>query len=101
MEQRVARNAPPRAVRRVSVYSLALSRLAVAMVRQLLNVVNQTVERPLHAYLALSAQREAVQPFIVPQVLEHGLYRCDAPTVERTSAFGVDRLAHAFCVTQR
>src|SRR5689334_2400651 len=97
----IVRSVPVRSVPCVSLYSSVLGRFAVAMVRQLLDVVNQTIERPLHVYLPLRAQREAVQALIVPQVREHGLHRCNASTVKRTAAFGVDRLAHAFCETQR
>ena len=49
------------------------------MMRQLLDIVNQAVQVPLHVSFGLRAQREAVKALVVPQVGEHGLHDCDAP----------------------
>jgi len=51
----------------------------VSMMRQLLDIVNQAVQVPLHVSFGLRAQREAVKALVVPQVGEHGLHDCDAP----------------------
>src|ERR1700730_18209074 len=66
----------------------------VAMMRELLDVVHQTVEVPLDIHLGLRAQREALEAFVVAQVRKHRLHRRHAPTVERLAAFAVDRLLH-------
>jgi hypothetical protein len=44
------------------------------MMRQLLDVVNQAIQLPLGVHLGLSAQCEAIQALVVPEV---GEYRFD------------------------
>ncbi len=43
----------------------------VTVVRQLLDVVHHAVELPLRIDFPASAQREAIEPFVVPEVAEH------------------------------
>ena len=45
---------------------------AVSMMRQLLDIVNQAVQVPLCIHRRPCSQGEAVQPFVVAQVAEHG-----------------------------
>ena len=71
------------------------------MMRQLLDVVNQTVQIPLRVHLWLGSQREAVEPLVVPQVGEHRLDDGDAPPVEAAAPLAVDRPLHAFGVAKR
>jgi hypothetical protein len=51
------------------------------MVRQLLDVVYQTVKLPLHVYLCLPSEREAVELFVVPQITEYRLHCSEALAV--------------------
>ena len=44
--------------------------------RQLLDVVHQTVELPLPVYLLLASERNAVQPLVVSQVAENNFGFC-------------------------
>jgi hypothetical protein len=41
--------------------------------RELLDIVHQAVQRPLRRDLRLPAQREPIQPLVVPQIGEHRL----------------------------
>jgi hypothetical protein len=72
----------------------------ISMMRQLLDIVNQTVEIPLRVHFALGSQGEAVQPFVVPQVAEDRFDDPDAPPIELASALAVDRAPHALGVGQ-
>jgi hypothetical protein len=54
---------------------------SITMVRQLLNIMDQAVQLPLRINLPLSAQREAIQALVGPQVAENGLYSRHAPTI--------------------
>ena len=73
----------------------------IAMMRQLLDVVNQAVQVPLRVHLRLRSQREAIQALVVPQVGEHRLDDRDAPAVEPSSARAVDGALHAFGAAKR
>lgn len=64
------------------------------MMCQLLDVVHQTVELPLRIHLPLSAQREAVQPFVIAEVAEHRLHRRKTPAIQRSSPWTVDGRLH-------
>ena len=62
----------------------------VTVVRQLLDVVHHAVELPLRIDFPASAQREAIEPFVVPEVAEHRFDRGEALPVEFSSTVGVD-----------
>ena len=59
-----------------------LQLLRIAVMRQLLDVVYQTVEFPLRIHLLLSSEGEAVQLFVVAQVAEHRFHRCKASGID-------------------
>jgi len=63
--------------------------------RQFFDVVHQTVELPLRVDLLLPAQREAIEPLVVPQVAEHRLDGGESAAVQRTSARRIDGPPHA------
>ena len=56
------------------------------MVRQLLNVVHQTVQIPLRRYLGLAAQRESAQVLVVPDIAKHRLHGANALTVQLSAS---------------
>ena len=56
----------------------ASSSPAVSTVGQLLDVLHQAVELPLSVHLGPASQGEALQPFVVSQVAEHGLHGGEA-----------------------
>lgn len=62
------------------------------VVHQLLDVVDQTVERPLRVDLASAAQREAIQPLVVTEIAEHRLDGGE-PSAIVTAALGAVDLA--------
>lgn len=68
------------------------------MVRQLLDVVYQAVELPLRIDFLLPAQREAIQPLVVPQVAEHRFDGGEALAVAGLTFFAVDGLLHPVAV---
>ena len=51
------------------------------MMRQLLDVVYQTVKLPLRVHLRPSSEREAVELFVVPQIAEYRLHCGEALAV--------------------
>ena len=51
------------------------------MVRQLLDVVDEAEELPLPVDLRSTAQREAVEPFVVAEIAEHRFHGAEAPAV--------------------
>ena len=61
---------------------------------QLLDVVHQAIQPPLRAHLVFAAQREPVQPLVVPDVAKHRLHRADALAVAPPSLWAVDALLH-------
>ena len=62
--------------------------------RQLLDVMHQTVELPLRIRLPLLSEREAIQLFVVPDVAEHRFHRGKAPPVFRLAFGAVDTSLH-------
>ena len=75
--------------------------LSIPVVRQFLDVVPQTVELPLRIDFLLSAQREAIQPLVVPQVAEHRFDGGEALAVAGLAFSAVDGLLHPVAVTFR
>lgn len=51
------------------------------VIRQLLNIVYQTVQLPLALYLAFASEREAVQPLVGADVAKHRFDHRHAVTV--------------------
>ena len=47
----------------------------IPMMRQLLNVMDEAEELPLRIDLLLSAQREAIEPLVVPDIRKHRFNR--------------------------
>ena len=70
------------------------------MMRQLLDVVHQTVKLPLRIDLGSPSEREAVELFVVPQIAEHRLHRGEASTVLHASFRAVDADFHLVGVTR-
>jgi hypothetical protein len=66
----------------------------VTPVRQLLDVVHQTVQLPLRAHLVPSPKREAAQPLVMPQIGKHRLDRADALAVQLPPPRAVDGALH-------
>ena len=64
------------------------------MMRQLLDVVGETVELPLAIDLSSSPQREAIQLLVVSQVAEHRFHRGEAPGDHLFSEVAVDSHLH-------
>jgi hypothetical protein len=64
------------------------------MVRQLLDVVDQTEQLPLRIDFDLSSQREAIEPLVVSDVSEHRRYRREALAVKRTARGRIAALLH-------
>ena len=60
------------------------------MMRELFDVVHQAVQLPLPVHFASSTQRKPVQPFVAPQVSEHGLHGGEAAGDHVTAHVGVD-----------
>ncbi len=69
------------------------------MMRQLLDIVNQTEELPLRIHLCFPAQRKAVQPLVVSKVSEYWLDYCKAPAVAYPSLGRIEAFLHSLCVT--
>ena len=66
----------------------------VSMVPELFDVVHQAVKLSLPIHLIPPAQREAGEPFVVPQVAEHGFYG-GKPRGDHPFAFrGIDAPLH-------
>jgi hypothetical protein len=68
--------------------------LPVTVVRQFLDVVHHAVELPLRVHLLPSAQGEAIEPLVVPEVAEHRFDRREAPAVECSTQLGIDGALH-------
>lgn len=58
--------------------------------------MHQAIQPPLRAHLLAPAQRESVQPLVVPDVAKHRLDRADALAVAPSSLGTVDALLHRF-----
>lgn len=68
--------------------------IRVSMVPELFDVVHQAVKLSLPIHLIPPAQREAGEPFVVPQVAEHGFYG-GKPRGDHPFAFrGIDAPLH-------
>jgi hypothetical protein len=63
--------------------------------RDLLDVVHQAIQLPLGCHLGLAAQREGAHALVAPNVRKHRLDRGDAPAVQRSAAWRIERIAHA------
>ena len=62
--------------------------------RQLLDVVHQTVELPLRIHLPLLSEREAIQLFVVANVAKYRFHRGKAASVFRLAFRAVDTGFH-------
>ena len=71
------------------------------MMRQFLNVVNQTVQIPLRVHLGLRAQGESVQSLVVAQVPKNWLDDGDPAPIKLATPVAVYGLLHALGVAQR
>jgi transposase InsO family protein len=68
----------------------------IPMMRQLLDVVGETVELPLPVYFAPAPQRESVQPLVVSEVAEYRLHRGEAPRDHLPADGRIDPHLHPF-----
>ena len=68
--------------------------------RQLLDVVHHAIELPLGVDFALTSEREAIEPFVVAQVAEHGLDRGNASTIECAACGRVDAQLHSLGMSE-
>lgn len=72
--------------------------------RQFLDVMDEAEELPLRIDLFLSAQREAIESFVVPEIPEHRLDRGKPLAIKTSAFFTVDRpfhqigIAHLRCI---
>ena len=66
----------------------------IPLMRQLLNVVDQTVQFPLSIALRSPAQRKAVQPCVIAQVAEDRLHRREAARNHLFAPGAVDLAFH-------
>ena len=73
----------------------------IPVVRQLLDVMDETEEFPLRIDLLLTTQREAIESLVVAQIAEHRFHGGKALSVAFSSLFAVDALAHALGVGLR
>ena len=64
------------------------------MLGELLDVVDQAEESPLRFDLGASAEREAIEPFVVTQIRKHRLDRAEALPVGGASVGRIDLLFH-------
>ena len=64
------------------------------MVPELFDVVHQAVQLPLPIHLLPPAQREAGDPFVVPQVAEHRFNRSEARSDHPLALCGIDAPLH-------
>ena len=67
--------------------------------RQFLDVVHQAIELPLAIDLPPSAQREPIQPLVVPDVAEDRFDGGKASSVAGLAFFAVDGFLHPVAVT--
>ena len=66
----------------------------VSIIGQLLDVLHHAIELPLPITLGFTAQREAIQALVVPQIAEHRLDRGKAPAIQCPPLIGIDALLH-------
>ena len=70
------------------------------MMRQLLNVMHQTIKMPLRIHLVLSAQRETIEPLVAAYIAKHGLHSRHALPITFPSFDAINRLLHTLRVGQ-
>jgi len=70
------------------------SSLRIALMSELLDVVNQAVQLPLSVDLDAAPKREPIKPLVVPDIGEHRFHYCKAPAVEGPALRRVDALLH-------
>ena len=66
----------------------------VARVGQFLDVVHETVELPLSMHFGAAAQREVIEPLVMPQIGKHRLDGGEALPILRAADVGVDAHLH-------
>jgi hypothetical protein len=65
------------------------------MVRQLFNIMHQTIQLPLPVHLRLSAQRKAVQSLVAAQIAKHWFHRRKATRDYSPPHVGIDFHLHS------
>ena len=73
----------------------AVALRGVARVRELFNVVYETIQFPLPIDLRATAQREAIEPLVVAQIRKHRLYCRESTSILFASTRGIDTSLHA------
>ena len=84
----------PRVVLRSFSFPSSLLVYPIPVMRQFLDVMNKAEELPLRIDLLLAAQREAIEPFVVSDVPEHGLNGRKASPIQGLAFRTVDRPLH-------
>ena len=81
--------------------SAGLPLLRVAVMRELLDVVDQAEKLPLGVDFACSAQGEAIEALVVAEIAEDRLHRRKALTVAGATSGRIDALLHSIAVPLR
>ena len=66
---------------------------------EFLYVVDETEELPLRIDLGATAQREAIEAFVVAKIAEYRFHRAEASSVTGAAIGRIDALSHALSVS--
>jgi hypothetical protein len=69
--------------------------LCIAVMRELLDVVDQAEQLPLSIDFLAAAERESIESFVVADVAEDGFHCGESLAIARATGGGVDAFPHA------